>query len=223
MIPANHSIKLIDLLDDININNVLNSYIIYDENYRKILNNKILDHYSFEEIGFESPAMFAHYLKVRLQEIMPKYNKLYESELLKIDPLINYSIKEKMDRKNEGKATSLSQSSNNTNSSSSQDNEQNHVFQNTPQGNLAYEDINNYSYATTHDMEKNSESINGKKESTSKVNDSTDTNSTENYIKTLTGNNNISSTKLYLEYVNNFIHIDKLIIDELEDLFMLVY
>ena len=94
MIPSNYSIKLIDLKDDININKVLNEYPIYDENYRKILNQKILDRYAFDDIGFETPFMFAHFLKVRLNEIMPKYNMIYQSEIMKIDPLLNFSLKE---------------------------------------------------------------------------------------------------------------------------------
>ena len=220
MIPSNYSIKLIDLKDDININKVLNEYPIYDEDYRKVLNQKILDHYAFDDIGFETPFMFAHFLKVRLQEIMPKYNMIYQSEIMKIDPLLNFSLKESMDKENKGNATSTSGIENKTNSSSEQTDNQNHVFQNTPQGELAVETIDKYSYATTHDMEKNTQNIKGDKKSNTTSNDKTATNSTENYIKNISGINNISSTKLYLEFVNNFKHVDNLIINELEDLFM---
>lgn len=223
MIPSNYSIKLIDIKDDENIVNVLNSYPIYDEKYRDILNEKILNHYAYEDIGFETPFLFAHYLKIRLYEIMPKYNMIYNSELLKIDPLLNYNIKESFDRENKGNATSSSDIKNETNSSSEQIDNQNHVFQNTPQGELALENIDNYSYATTHDMEKNIQNLSGTKKSGTTSNDKTNTNSTENYIKNISGTNNISSTKLYLEFVNNFKHIDTLIINELEDLFMGVW
>lgn len=220
MIPSNYSIKLIDIKNDDNIVKVLNEYPIYDEKYRNVLNEKILDHYAYEDIGFETPFLFAHYLKVKLQEIMPKYNMIYNSEIMKIDPVLNFSLKEQVNRENNGVATSSSDIKNNTTSSSEQTDNQKHVFQNTPQGNLSKETIEDYTYATTHDMESNKQNISGEKNSNSISTDITDTNSTENYIKNISGINNISSTKLYLEFVNNFNHIDTLIINELEDLFM---
>lgn len=64
-------------------------YPIFDENYRSILNQKIIAHYLFREIGFETAALFRDRLNTRLNEIMPYYNQLYNSELLKFDPLIN--------------------------------------------------------------------------------------------------------------------------------------
>lgn len=66
----------------------LNSYPIFDESYRNTLNNKIVTHYYFREIGLPTPDKFNFYLGMRMNEIMPYYNKLYESELIKFDPLI---------------------------------------------------------------------------------------------------------------------------------------
>ena len=45
---------LIDMKYDIG----LNDYPIFDENYREILNNKIINHYYTEEIGFETARLF---------------------------------------------------------------------------------------------------------------------------------------------------------------------
>lgn len=64
----------------------LDSYPIFDESYRDGLNNKIIDHFYFREIGFETVALFARFMRRTMNEIMPYYNKLYESELIKIDP-----------------------------------------------------------------------------------------------------------------------------------------
>ena len=55
----------------------LDEYPIFDESYRAALNQKILDHYYMEEIGLETPDLFNHYLKVRMNEIMPYYNEMY--------------------------------------------------------------------------------------------------------------------------------------------------
>lgn len=72
----------------------LTDYPIFDESYRSKLNNKILAHYRFREIGFETAGLFVDRLNTRMNEIMPYYNQLYESELLKFDPLINNKYSE---------------------------------------------------------------------------------------------------------------------------------
>lgn len=71
----------------------LDLYPIFDEVYRQTLNDKILSHYWFEEIGFETPDRFNHYLALKMAEIMPYYNQLYKSELLTIDPLNDFETK----------------------------------------------------------------------------------------------------------------------------------
>jgi len=68
----------------------LEDYPIFNENYREQLNNKIINHYRFHEIGFETWDRFIHYLNSTMGEIMPFYNQLLESELLKINPLLSF-------------------------------------------------------------------------------------------------------------------------------------
>ena len=60
---------------------------IFDEEYREVLETKILRHYYTREIGCETYGLWKLRLQTKLNEIMPYYNKLYESELLKYDPL----------------------------------------------------------------------------------------------------------------------------------------
>ena len=60
---------------------------IFDEEYREVLETKILRHYYTREIGSETYGLWKLRLETKLNEIMPYYNKLYESELLKYDPL----------------------------------------------------------------------------------------------------------------------------------------
>lgn len=223
MIPSNYTIRLIDIKDDDLIQNVLNNYEIYDNNYRNTLNNKIINHFMYQEIGFETPKLFAHYLKCRLDEIMPKYNKLYNSQLLNLDPLRSFSLTETMEKETEGEAQSLSSSSGNTATSNQTNQQEKHIFQNTPQGNLSQENINNYSYATTNNMDGTNETNSGTKLTETEMEDSTNTSTTENYVKSLVGNKDVSTTKLFKEFVENFESVDKLIINELQDLFMGIY
>lgn len=61
------------------------SYPLFDQDYKATLETKILMHYYTREIGFETVALWKHFLKMRMNEIMPYYNKLYQSELLMPD------------------------------------------------------------------------------------------------------------------------------------------
>ena len=80
----------------------LDKYPIFNEAYRKTLNDKILDHYRFRESGLETPMLFKLYLNRKMNEIMPYYNQLYESELLEFDPITNFEYTEKFDGKHKG-------------------------------------------------------------------------------------------------------------------------
>lgn len=62
-------------------------YPIFDESYRKVLETKILLHYYTREICEETVGLWKLRLKAKMNEIMPYYNKLYESELIKFNPM----------------------------------------------------------------------------------------------------------------------------------------
>ena len=59
---------------------------IFDEDYKPVLCKKIIKHYYTREIGLETVALWKLKLDTLMNEIMPYYNKLYESELLRFDP-----------------------------------------------------------------------------------------------------------------------------------------
>lgn len=68
-------------------------YPIFDENYKIPLEKKIIRHYYLREIGFETLGIWKLKLNDKLNEIMPYFNQLYESELLKFNPLIDVDVK----------------------------------------------------------------------------------------------------------------------------------
>ena len=67
----------------------LDDYPIFDESYREQLNTKIIRHFYFREIGFETLAQFAWYARNTMHEQMPYFNQLYESLNLITDPITN--------------------------------------------------------------------------------------------------------------------------------------
>ena len=68
------------------------SYPIFDDNYKSVLETKILKHYYTREIGAETVGLWKLWLNARMNEIMPYYNKLYQSELIQFDPMKDYDI-----------------------------------------------------------------------------------------------------------------------------------
>ena len=67
-------------------------YPIFEVSYRNVLENKIIEHFYFREIGYETYGLWHSRLRMKMREIMPYYNKLYESEKFVQDPLRNYDI-----------------------------------------------------------------------------------------------------------------------------------
>ncbi len=67
----------------------LSDYPIFDESYRQSLNDKIIRHYYFQEIGDETVARFRWHLRSTMWEQMPYFNQLYNSLNLITDPLTN--------------------------------------------------------------------------------------------------------------------------------------
>lgn len=61
--------------------NIFNfSYPIYETSHRATLETKILRHYYTREICAETVGLWQLWLNAKLNDIMPKYNKLYEKE-----------------------------------------------------------------------------------------------------------------------------------------------
>ena len=65
---------------------------IFDETYREVICTKILRHYYTREIGFETVGLWKLKLQTKLNEVMPYFNQLYKSELLKFNPLYDVDL-----------------------------------------------------------------------------------------------------------------------------------
>ena len=68
---------------------IFTDFPIFDEEYRAELCKKILRHYYTREICCETVGRWKLFLDDKMKNIMPYYNQLYKSELLKIQPLVS--------------------------------------------------------------------------------------------------------------------------------------
>lgn len=198
----------------------LNKYPIFDENYRRPLNNKILRHYWFREIGFETAELFKRYLNQTLAEIMPYYNQLYKSELIEFNPLYNVDKYEDSNRKFDGKTDSTTHAEDTGTGNVKTDNT--NVFSDTPQGQLTIGNIKGNVYATTASIDDNETNS-----STSGTADSSGTVTADDvthYAAHVYGKEaGVTYSKMLQEFRETFLNIDMMIINDLRDLFMQIY
>lgn len=203
---SKYTITIKNLIDN-NFDFQMNSYPIFDENYRKTLNHNILYHYYENEIGFETAPLFRLYLNQKLNEIMPYYNELYKVQKKIINEnllLNNVNLTERLIGSNTTETSSTSQSSNNGKN----------LFQDTPQGQISQTDIDNQTWATNLTLNKND--IEDESSATGS--------GTNEYLKTIVGNNGGKfNIDVLNDIKNNLMNIDLMIINELNDLFMGIF
>ena len=195
------------------------NYPIFDDDYRNVLETKIIKHYYTREISEETIGLWKLRLNTKLNEIMPYYNQLYKSELLEFNPFYDVDLTrdhnvQNNNNKNDvlestgdnvitskGTASNDSTSNSNTTSNFEEDNTQRTLYSDTPQGSLS--NVDNETYLT------NATKVIGNKTNESNVDDVTDsTNKTESEnvnsekLKTNTKESStMKNTEDYLEHV----------------------
>lgn len=160
----------------------------------------ILNNYMMRRIGYETPTAFKIAMEVKLNSIMPIFNKMFDS-------LENWNLfndGENINRTVTKGENSTTTSNSNINSTTRDDSR----YSDTPQGRL--NDIEAGTYMTDYTLNQNTSNSTG---------NSTDTNN-----KNGTETENITRTpgeklELYKEFQNNIKSIYGLIFDELDDLF----
>lgn len=173
----------------------------------------IVNHYYMREIGQETIALFKHYAKVTMEELMEEYLPLIYSSSIQYDPLINVDYTETFTRTanvdNTGR--SVSDSSNSGDSIG--------ITSDTPQGRITKQNILAGNFATATTGTQNTGQINNVTNTTS------GSDSEEEYTKRMVGNSGVSATaqKMVEQYRDNIRAINREIIEKLEPLFMGLY
>lgn len=183
----------------------LKSYPIFDENYRQVLNQYILNHFWLREIGFETVGEFDLFLGNTMNEIMPYYNGLFKMAMGEIDPLTNYKYREVLDKEEKG----------NSNTNAVTDSNNKSVESTPADGVVHMTELEENVYASSAEFTKNNVSSNGN------VNSKTET----DYVKTISGYTGVSVGKLYDEYRRYVVSVVRLLMNDkdLNQCFMGVY
>lgn len=214
---AKYTTTIKNLIDS-EFNFGLDTYPIFDEEYRETLNQTILNYYYVSEIGFETPGLFKQQLNATMCAIMPKYNAMFvaEQEILE-NPLGNVNLTESLERNVDIDGEFHGGSSGSNTGSST--NDMKNLYQDTPQGTLSSTDIDNQKYATNLTLNRNSVSNSNTANTT--TNNYETRNTVEGYTKTLIGSNGRkTNAETYSKLISGFESVNMLIINELQDLFM---
>lgn len=198
------------------------SWPVFDEAYRVPLERKILMHFYTREIGMETYGLWKMRLNVKLNEIMPYYNKLYESELLKFDPLHNVDVTTTNDMSRNENSKGTSDTTEEFERDMTTDGADYDLYSATPQGGLAGVDSEEYLTEATKYLKGAGEN------ETNTGNRNTDTtnnvDTTENYVNKIVGKNSAESfSEMVMKFRETFLNIDMLVIGELEELFMMLW
>ena len=210
---SKYTIEVYSLLKDKNFKMFDFDYDFYTDNQviKQSFETKFIDTYLFNEIGQETVARFKHFLKRRLNNIMPYYKQLYETELRtkEIDFMLNKDLTETFERLVEGENTS-SVNANSTNSSNDK------VKESYLEQGLASIDLEDKLTGVT----SNNTTVDS-----NSVSSSTDTTNNKETTKLVSqGNIGVTSSAELLEkWRKILINIDMMIIEECADLFMQIY
>ena len=168
----------------------------------------ILNHFMMRRIGYETVTAFKMALNVKLNEIMPMYNKLFES----INGWNIFTDGEIMDRtltdSRTVNNTGTSSGTNNTTSSTTSDRR----FSNTPQN--ALQDVRDGQYVTEYNYDQDSGTSNTTSSATNSNNSVEGGNQTERIIRTPS-----DKMHLYTEFLKNRQNVYTMIFKDLDSLF----
>ena len=170
---------------------------------------KIVDHYFMREIGYETPALFQHFAKIKMKEIMEYELPVVYSNSLEYDPLESVLFDITETRQIHGEGTSESSSTSNGSGLS--------VASDTPQTNINKSDILSGHYASQTNASESETGVNG----------TTDTSSdtTEEWHHHEQGNKGVldSYQRMLMDYRKSLVAVDREIIEQLDELFMGIY
>lgn len=229
MMYAKYTVVLKSLLENPEtkglIDKALSNYPLYEQRYvdreyipnfiptRSELNQKILNHYKYREIGFETVGRFIDELEIAMNEIMPKYNQVLYTMDLDFNPIYNVDYIREHELEKDGTTKNKVVGENQTSSESSGSETSKNTSSATDTGNTTNSSTD--TAKTVHaDTPQDSLSITGKNIDSVSYADSVqwnkhDTQSQTDVLGTTSGETNINSNTTGSESVTGSNSIDE--------------
>lgn len=198
--------------------NIFNfDYPAHSKEYKERFEEQFIQNFYFEEIGYETVGMFIFKLKVKLNLIMPNFNKILETQLMEQRILDNYDVTETFDKSSKNLINSSldSENVNNINTNG----ESKNLYSDTPKTKI---DINSVDYvkSITKDITKNDNKSIG----TTNTTNVTTGDDSEKWIRTMTGNIGVQTdADAIMKFWQSLRNVEQEIFEECSSLFMEVY
>lgn len=191
-------------------------YPISENVSRETLETMILNHFLMRRIGFETVTAFRIQLNVKMNEIMPNYNKMFDA--LENWDIFNDGEKTERSGNDNTNTENINNSSNTLNNSSTTTSKDiaDRRSSDTPQSHL--EDIRNGSYVTKYSYDTNDTTSNDKSESSGTSNSNTNITDNKTYNETIT-RSPADKITILKEMQMSIKSIYSMIFDDLEVLF----
>ena len=184
-------------------------YPIDDPITRERVEKAILKHYYMREIAFETWGLFKIKLDDRLNLIGRRYNELYKHYEKEIDPFINSYLQEKT--KTTSEVDSIGEDSTTMNEESDKFNSQS----DTPQGIL--QELKEGRYSSYATIDTDTRNVQDSRSSQNNTESKTDY---EREIKSLQG---LTQAEAFRNFFDNVISLDEEIVNEMSDLFLVIW
>jgi hypothetical protein len=202
-------------------------YPIFDPLYKGVFETNFIRTFYMREIGFETEGLFKFQLETWLLINMPYFNKMFQSELIDFDPLVNSKMSTNSSKNKDIDGTIGKTKSVESNKALNSDNFNRRLENDTPDSRLAITTADGsgvIEYASNITEDKGNSSAN----STDNVDVTDDTTSDitelETYVQTVEGKMGSQSySKMMTEYRESLVRVENKMFKEMNQLFMLVY
>jgi hypothetical protein len=218
-------------------------YPIFDPLYKGVFETNFIRKFYMREIGFETEGLFKFQLETWLLINMPYFNKMYQSELLDFDPLVNNKVSSTSTRNKDIDGTidttknidSTKTNNQQVDGTQGNTNFNRHLESDTPDGRLAITTLDGagvieYASHITEDTGKSDSTTTNSIDGTT-IDDATiidnaisDITELETFVETREGKTGSQTySKMLTEYRESLVRVENKMFEEMQQLFMLVY
>lgn len=188
-------------------------YPFYNEERRKQFEEHFIEHFYFDEIGQETVGRFKQRLKIKLNLIMPYWNKIFLADELEQRILDNYSVTETYESNIENSTNAVNENNVNTSNESVNKN----LESNSPVTKIDFEQVDYFSNII---KDIGSGTSNTSASNINNVND----NRTEKWTRKMEGNIGVQTdADAIIKYWQSLRQIEIEIFKQCDDLFMGVF
>ena len=203
-------------------------YPIFDPAYKPTFERKFLRHFYTREIATETYGLWKLKLEAKLNEIMPYYNKLYESELIEFNPLYDTDLHTEGVRHNTENGTTTGTTGGSDTTKHGRNDDWWSLYSDTPQGGVngiigAEDDPsiarNGYLTNATHHLSGEDDGYSDTTDYGRTTGGTSNVVGNGDYAEHVYGYRGRNPSKSLIEFRNTFLNIDMMVLEELEDLF----